>query len=288
MLFQRIGLLAKPGAVIAQAPLLQKVAHFLQEQACQVFCETEFREHCPGCHELTPSVYASLDLWVVVGGDGSMLNAARLAVRDGVPVVGINRGNLGFLTDICPSEFEAKLLAILAGAFQREQRFLLQGTVTQASNREAITLDALNDIVLYLGSATQLIEFTIEIDGELMCRQRADGLIVTTPTGSTAYSLSAGGPILHPSLSAIALVPMLPHKLTSRPIVINATSKIAIHLDNMHGDGPRVSFDGQHSVPFGAGDVLCIEQKPERLNLIHPLDYHYFATLRDKLHWESR
>lgn len=288
MVFQRIGLLAKPGAVIAQAPLLQKVAQFLQEQACQVFCEAEFRAHCPGCHELTPSMYASLDLWVVVGGDGSMLNAARLAVRDGVPVVGINRGNLGFLTDICPSEFQTKLTAILAGAFQPEQRFLLQGTVVKASSGEVISLDALNDIVLYLGASTQLIEFMIEIDGELMCRQRADGLIVTTPTGSTAYSLSAGGPILHPNLSAIALVPMLPHKLTSRPIVIGATSKIAIHLDNLHSEGPRVSFDGQHSVPFGAGDVLNIEQKPERLNLIHPSDYHYFATLRDKLRWESR
>lgn len=288
MSFQRIGLLAKPGAVVAQAPLLQKVAQFLQDQACQVFCEAEFLIHCPACHELTPVVCASLDLWVVVGGDGSMLNAARLAVHDGVPVVGINRGNLGFLTDICPSEFQAKLDAILSGNFQREQRFLLQGTVKKAATDEVITLDALNDIVLYLGSATQLIEFTIEIDGELMCRQRADGLIVTTPTGSTAYSLSAGGPILHPSLSAIALVPMLPHKLTSRPIVINATSKIAIRLDTMHSEGPRVSFDGQHSVPFGRGDVLWIEQKPERLNLLHPVDYHYFATLRDKLHWESR
>ena len=217
-----------------------------------------------------------------------MLNAARLSVRDGVPVVGINRGNLGFLTDICPSEFQAKLAAILTGAFRREQRFLLQGTVMRASNTEALTMDALNDIVLYLGSATQLIEFTIEIDGELMCRQRADGLIVTTPTGSTAYSLSAGGPILHPGLSAIALVPMLPHKLTSRPIVIDAASKIAIRLDNVHSEGPQVSFDGQHSITFGTGDVLLIEQKPERLNLIHPLDYHYFATLRDKLRWESR
>lgn len=277
MLFKNIGLLGKPGAALSNFVLLQEVADFLCQAGAQVFSESE----------LTAITWPQLDLLVVVGGDGSMLNAARLAVNHAIPVVGINRGHLGFLTDICPAELKMKLGEILAGQFQREERFLLQGTLLSAGTGQATTLTALNDIVLYLGSATHLIAFTVEIDGELMCRQRADGMIITTPTGSTAYSLSAGGPILYPGLAAIALVPMLPHKLTSRPIVINANAKIVIRLEHVPSQGPLLSFDGQQSLLFSAGDELHIEQKRERLVLIHPLDYQYFATLRDKLHWEG-
>lgn len=288
MMFQRIALLGKPGAVAENLAVLQVVAQFLLERACQVFCEPEIVAQCPGCQILTDPAPMDLDLWVVVGGDGSMLNAARRAVQQGAPVVGINRGNLGFLTDISPSQLQAKLSAVLAGELQREQRFLLRGTVSCAATGKSEALDALNDIVLSLGASSQLIEFTIEIDGVLMCRQRADGMIITTPTGSTAYSLSAGGPILYPGLSAVALVPMLPHKLTSRPIVIDAKSHIVIRLEKSDVSGACISFDGQHSLLFGRGDVLSIKQKPERLELIHPTDYDYFATLRDKLRWESR
>ncbi len=283
MHFQRIGLLAKPGAIGANLATLYQVAEYLQNCGADVFCEPEVT--LLSMSVLTPLTWPSLNLVVVVGGDGSMLNAARLAVDYGIPVVGINRGNLGFLTDICPSQLKSQLADILAGQFHREERFLLTGTIVHG-DRE-ITYDALNDIVLYLGSAAHLIEFSIEIDGVLMCRQRADGIIVTTPTGSTAYSLSAGGPILYPGLSAIALVPMMPHKLTSRPIVINANAKIVIKLENLHAQSPLVTFDSQQSLKFEAGDVLKIEQKAQRLNLIHPTHYNYFATLRDKLHWES-
>ena len=286
MLFQRIGLLGRPGAEAANLAVLQEVVDFLQAQGCRVYCNEPVKGQA--VQALSEPVWSALELLIVVGGDGSMLNAARLAVNHGIPVVGINRGNLGFLTDICPSELQLKLSEILAGGFQREERFLLEGTIISATTGQETTLDALNDIVLYLGSATHLIEFTVEIDGVLMCRQRADGVIVTTPTGSTAYSLSAGGPILYPGLAAIALVPMLPHKLTSRPIVIPANAKIQIQLEAMPVQGPLVTFDSQQSLAFGAGDVLRIIQKPQRLSLIHPLDYDYFATLRDKLHWESR
>lgn len=286
MLFPRVGLLGKPGAIAANWSILTEVSDYLQATGRRVFCEPDVG--CLTAEVLTTETWSQLTLLVVVGGDGSMLNAARQAVNRGIPVVGVNRGNLGFLTDICPSELTDKLAEILAGQLQREERFLLTGTITSALSGQATAFDALNDIVLCLGSATNLIEFTVEIDGVLMCRQRADGVIVTTPTGSTAYSLSAGGPILYPGLSAIALVPMLPHKLTSRPIVINSASTIVIRLEDVPVQGPLVTFDSQQSLAFGAGDTLTIRQKPERLTLIHPLDYDYFATLRDKLHWESR
>ncbi len=283
MHFQRIGLLAKPGASDANRATLYEAAKYLQACGVEVFCGSEVIGVATSV--LTSLTWPDLDLVVVVGGDGSMLNAARLAVNHGIPVVGVNRGNLGFLTDISPSQLTGQLAEILKGNFQREERFLLTGTIVRG-NRET-SYDALNDIVLYLGSAAHLIEFSIEIDGVLMCRQRADGIIVTTPTGSTAYSLSAGGPILYPGLSAIALVPMMPHKLTSRPIVINANAKIVIQLENLHVQGPLVTFDSQQSLNFDAGDVLKIEQKVQRLSLIHPKAYNYFTTLRDKLHWES-
>lgn len=284
-MFQRIGLLSKPGCEADDLKVLHDIAELLQQQTCDVFAEEALVAQGFPAQVFTPNT--ALDLWVVVGGDGSMLNAGRLAVTMNVPVLGVNRGKLGFLTDIKPQALHSKLTAILAGDFHQEQRFLLEGQVVQA-NGEIVSHMALNDIVLYLGSATHLIEFTIEIDGLLMCRQRADGMIVSTPTGSTAYSLSAGGPILHPGLSAIALVPMFPHKLTSRPIVIDSAAVITIQLENAPVQGPLVSFDSQYSTPFALGDVLTIRQKPERLQLIHPKDYDYFATLRNKLHWESR
>ena len=227
------------------------------------------------------------DLILVVGGDGSMLRAARLAVEYNKPLLGVNRGHLGFLTDIGPEELSQRLHAVLEGNFWSEPRSLLQASIHQ-NNTKAIQATALNDIVLSLGEATKLIEFDLWIDDIFVCRQRADGLIITTPTGSTAYSLSAGGPILHPQLNALAIVPMLPHKLTSRPLVVSNASKIKILLRNHSDSDARLSFDSQQRFNIDHNTTIEIQRYHKLLQLIHPMDYDYFQTLRNKLHWESR
>lgn len=226
------------------------------------------------------------DLLLVIGGDGSLLNAARLAVDHTLPILGINRGRLGFLTDIPPSEFEQKLDQIIQGHYYEEQRFFLTAEIRL--NNTILAHDvALNEIVLMPGHVSRLIEFSIHIDEHFVCSQRADGLITATPTGSTAYALSGGGPIIHPQLSAIVLVPMFPHTLTARPIVVSADSRISIRISDSNQSAPRLSCDGQARVivPFHA--EIIIAKKTQTLRLIHPTDYNYFETLRTKLHWSA-
>lgn len=224
------------------------------------------------------------DLIVVVGGDGSMLNAAHIAAQYEIPVLGINRGRLGFLTDIRPDELY-KISEVLAGNFIKEERFLLTAKVLRDGSvvKESY---ALNDVVLLPGNVAHMIEFEIYIDDQIICTQRADGMIIATPTGSTAYALSGGGPILHPGLDAIVLVPMFPHTLSSRPIVVKGDCGITLVLVKDHGVAPRVSCDGQQRIPLAPGDKIHIKKKLEKLMLIHPCDYNYFETLRQKLGWE--
>jgi NAD+ kinase len=226
------------------------------------------------------------ELIIVIGGDGSLLSAARAAVLQDLPVLGINRGRLGFLTDISPDALD-EIDKILNGHYLEEKRFLLQADVVR--KKEILyTQTALNDVVLLPGDVAHMIEFSIEINHELMCVQRADGLIVATPTGSTAYALSGGGPILHPQLNAVVLVPMFPHKLTSRPVVVSGDSQIDITIDKNNEILPRFSCDGQARLPLKPGDVIRIHQLSQSLRLIHPLNYQYFSTLRTKLQWESK
>lgn len=227
----------------------------------------------------------SCDLIVVVGGDGSLLNAAHIAVSYGLPVLGINRGRLGFLTDIRPDELE-KIAEVLSGLYLEEERFLLEATITHPSGEKKQAL-ALNDVVLLPGNIAHMIEFEVHINNQMICYQRADGMIVATPTGSTAYALSGGGPILHPQLDAVVLVPMFPHTLSSRPIVVNSDSEITIILSAAKETYPRVSCDGQDRIPLAPGGSIHIKKKKEKLRLIHPIDYNYFETLRKKLGWEG-
>ena len=224
------------------------------------------------------------DLLIVVGGDGSLLNAAHIAVPQKIPVLGINRGRLGFLTDIPPNEFP-KINTILEGDYKEETRFLLKMT---AEYKGEIIIEgiALNDVVLLPKDIAKMIEFDILINDDFMCSQRADGLIVTTPTGSTAYALSGGGAILHPQLDAIALVPMFPHTLSSRPIVVQAHSQIKINISSKNDVSPSVSNDGQYCVALTAGGSINIHKYKHPLHLIHPTDYNYYYTLRRKLDWE--
>lgn len=227
-----------------------------------------------------------IDLLIVVGGDGSLLNAAQIAVPKGLPVLGINRGRLGFLTDIPPNEFE-KIETILKGNYKEEMRFLLD--MKAKHNNKVITRGiALNDVVLLPGDIAKMIEFDIYINDEFVCHQRADGLIVTTPTGSTAYALSGGGPILHPQLDAVALVPMFPHALSSRPIVIDSDSEIKINISRENDVSPYVSHDGRPREPLLPEGSIHISKYQHPLRLIHPRDYNYYDILRRKLDWEKR
>jgi NAD+ kinase len=201
-----------------------------------------------------------------------------------VPVLGINRGQLGFLTDIKPEELETQLKPILNGAYREEKRFLIEASVKQ----EGLYSDqgnALNDIVLFPGQTAQLIEFELYIDKQFVYSQRSDGLIISTPTGSTAYSLSAGGPIMQPHLNVLVLVPMFPHTLTSRPIVIDADSEIMILVADFNKTNPRLSYDGQSHTSLMPGAEIKIRKQARPLRLIHPYNHDYYEVLRTKLHW---
>ncbi len=233
------------------------------------------------------NLYLHCDLVIVVGGDGSMLKAASTLARQNLPVVGINRGHLGFLTDISPEEIEQVLGQVLDGKYKEESRFLLNVSIERNNKKEEVGC-ALNDVVLHPGIAAQMIEFSLFIDEEFVYQQASDGLIVATPTGSTAYSMSAGGPIMHPKLDAVVLVPMYPHSLSSRPVVIDGKSEIKIVVGDRHNMMPQVSCDGSVEYTAEAGDQIHVSKKAEKLRLLHPAEYNYYATCRSKLGWSHR
>jgi NAD+ kinase len=228
---------------------------------------------------------ARADLTVVVGGDGTLISCARLMAERSVPLVGVNLGRLGFLTDIPADTVEPALEAILDGEFIAEQRTLLDGAVRRGSQTLFSTL-AMNDVVVSRGAMGSMIEFAVTVDGEFIYTLRADGLIVATPTGSTAYALSAGGPILHPSLQAITLVPISPHTLSNRPVAIRSTSKVEITL--VRGVDARANFDVQAYWRLEPGDVVSVAAAAKPATLLHPKGYRYFSMLRQKLRWNER
>lgn len=223
------------------------------------------------------------DLVIVVGGDGSLLRAAHQVVNDEIPVLGVNRGRLGFLTDIPPTEL-TKIKAILEGDYLLEKRFLITATV-EYEGRFLGECDALNEIALIPDSAPHMNEFEIYTDDQFLCSQNSDGVIVATPTGSTAYALSGGGPVLHPQLDAMVIVPMFPHTLSIRPIVIEGSHVITIKIAPNNGTTPRITADSQEFINTPPGSVITIRKKTKHLHLIHPRDYDYYEALRSKLHW---
>ncbi len=226
------------------------------------------------------------DLLIVVGGDGSLLHAAHAIIEDEIPVIGINRGSLGFLTDIHPTELD-KIKTILEGKYTLEKRFLL--TTSLEYQGETLGQDnALNEVAIIPDAVPHMIEFEIYIDEQFVCSQNSDGLIIATPTGSTAYALSGGGPILHPQLDAIVLVPMFPHSLNSRPIVIEGNKHIDIIITPQNTTSPRLSCDARGFLQIPPGSRISIHKKTQKLHLIHPLDYNYYETLRSKLHWGQK
>jgi len=265
------------------------LAAYLQERGVSVFIERETAERMDRPDELSRwmvcgfmDIGAHADIAIVLGGDGTMLNAARRLARYKVPLVGINQGRLGFMTDIPRKDMLSVMDDLLDGKFQPESRMMLDAEVVYAKKENAFNI-ALNDIVIDKGAIGRMIEYNLSIDGEFVSTQRADGLIISTPTGSTAYALSANGPILHPALTGIALVPLCPHALTNRPVLIDDRSEIEVVVT--HADDARVYFDGQVTLDLRYGDAIRIRRSEHSICLLHPPGYQYFSMLRQKLHW---
>ena len=287
--FTNIGLIGRLGSAQV-VETLKQLKSFLANKGYTVILDSETGSALPG-HSLQESSKSMMgeicDLVIVVGGDGCMLGAARALAKSNVPVLGINRGHLGFLTDISPDNFESKVNEVLSGKYISEKRFLIDGFV----DRNGVTVEtgsALNDIVLHRGKSVRMIEFELYIDGHFVYSQRSDGLIISTPTGSTAYSLSGGGPIMHPKLDAVVLVPMFPHTLSSRPIVVDGKSEIKIVIGPNNELYPQVSFDGQNNTTLSPGDAFYVRKKIHRLHLIHPENHDFYDTCRSKLGWGTR
>ena len=220
------------------------------------------------------------DLVIVMGGDGTMLSVARSLIETDVPLIGINRGRFGFLTDLRAEEMLDEIDRILAGEYQQESRMMLSTEVIR-QHQTVFSCDALNDVVIK--SDLRLIELEVHINQKFVYRQRSDGLIISTPTGTTAYALSAGGPILHPNLDAIALVPICPHTLTNRPITVPSESVVEVKLVQLNG--AQISVDGQSQAALMLDDVIRIKRAPRSVTLLHPKEYCYFEMLRNKLNW---
>ena len=227
---------------------------------------------------------AQIDLAIVIGGDGTLLHTGRILANYNVPILGINLGRLGFLVDVSPDEMTVIIDQVLAGEYLEEQRTLLKAEVYRGGDLLGSD-DALNDVVFHVRNEVRMIEFTTHINGCFVNTQRADGIVIATPTGSTAYSLSSGGPILHPGLDAVVLVPICPHTLSHRPVAVQATDTIKIQLCEGRNSDARISFDGQSHIDIIPGDYAIIQKKQRSMTLLHPKNYDYYHILRAKLHW---
>lgn len=260
----------------------------LRASGAEVLLEDRFADVVGRGYELhsREAIAEAADLVVVLGGDGSMLSAARHLVPFGKPMVGVNRGRLGFLTDISPDVIGEQIRAVMRGDYTVEERSLLDVCMYRRGELVAEE-DALNDVVVNSGTSAQMIEVEMYIDGEFVNRQRADGIIVSTPTGSTAYSLSGGGPIMHPALDALLILPMFPHALSSRPLVVKGNSEIRLDVLARNSIHPPVTCDGQVNMTARPGDSVILRKKPHHLSLLHPPGHSFYASCRDKLHWSG-
>jgi len=288
-LYKTIGLIGKPNHEGASATI-QTLSEYLLANNYQVIIENSVAQSLDTTNIKTGTltdIGDEADIAIVVGGDGYMLGAARVLACFDIGVIGVNRGNLGFLTDLSPADLIAPLEQILAGKSRSEQRFIIEAEVYRHGKLKSSN-SAVNEAVLHAGKVASMIEFEVYIDGSFMFSQRSDGLIVSTPTGSTAHSMSAGGPILTPNLNALSLVPMFPHTLTSRPIVVDGNSEIKLILANDNHENLQVSCDGHVILTVMPGDEVIIKKSECSIRLIHPLDHDYFNVLRNKLSWGNK
>jgi NAD+ kinase len=291
--FRQVALIGKYHAAVSGAVSastrkdLEDIAHFLTSQGCEVVLERETAATAgiTGYTALdVPAIGAQCDLVLVVGGDGTMLGIGRQLAQHGVPLIGINQGRLGFITDIPLDKYQTVLPPMLAGEYEEDHRSLMHARVVRDGHCVFDAL-AMNDVVVNRGATSGMVELRVEVDGHFVANQRADGLIVASPTGSTAYALSAGGPLLHPSTPGWVLVPIAPHTLSNRPIVLPDASEIAIVV--VSGRDASANFDMQSLASLLHGDRITVRRSQHRVRFLHPRGWTYFDTLRKKLHWNE-
>lgn len=292
-IFRQVALIGKyhaavpPAAAASTRAALQEIAEFLASQGCNVVAERQTAEAV----ELTGipmldvgAIGKQCDLGLVVGGDGTMLGIGRKLAEHGVPLIGINQGRLGFITDIPLDQYRTVLPPMLAGEYAEDQRSLMHARVLRG---EQCVFDALamNDVVVNRGATSGMVELRVEVDGNFVANQRADGLIIGTPTGSTAYALSAGGPLLHPSNPSWVMVPIAPHTLSNRPIVLPDSVQITLEL--VSDRDASANFDMQSLASLVHGDRITVGRSEHTVRFLHPKGWTYFDTLRKKLHWNE-
>lgn len=266
-------------------PLLEGIAHFLTRQGLEVSIDIDTANNTGWTDHgaLTPAeIGAQCDIAIVVGGDGTMLGIARELAPHNVPLVGINQGRLGFITDVRAAEWQDVLGPIVRGDYEEERRAMMQGSVWRDGG-QIFEGSALNDVVVSRGQVASMIELRVDVGGEFVANMRADGLIIASPTGSTAYALSAGGPILHPSIGGWVLVPIASHTLSNRPIVLPDSQEVQITIVN--GRDCSANFDMHGLASLLHGDQIRVERSALAVRFLHPRGWSYYATLRRKLRW---
>ena len=291
--FRQVALIGKfhngsPGTPAASSrQALEEIALYLKSHGTDFVLEKETASH----NQLTQfpvmdvnDIGVHCDLGLVVGGDGTMLGIGRQLGQFNVPLIGINQGRLGFITDIPLGGFEPKLSAMLQGEYEEDHRVLIHARVMRDGHCIFDAL-AMNDVVINRSSTSGMVELRVEVDGHFVANQRADGLIIATPTGSTAYALSAGGPLLHPSIPGWVMVPIAPHTLSNRPVVLSDSSQIAIEI--VAGKNASANFDMHSLASLMTSDRIIVDRSDHRVRFLHPKGWTYFDTLRNKLHWNE-
>ena len=284
--FRHVALVGKYHAQSSRSAL-EGIAHFLNAQGCDVAIEKDTASNT-GLTQYpildVAAIGAQCDLALVVGGDGTMLGIGRLLAKFGVPLIGINQGRLGFITDIAFEDYQTILAPMLRGDFEEDRRWMMQAQVMR-DGRCVFNATAMNDVVVNRGATSGMVELRVEVDGRFVANQRADGLIIASPTGSTAYALSAGGPLLHPSIAGWVLVPIAPHTLSNRPIVLSDTGEITVEI--VAGRDASANFDMQSMASLMLGDRITVKRSDYQMRFLHPKGWSYFDTLRKKLHWNE-
>ena len=284
MKFSKIGLFSSSSSPLLSA-VTQQIEEILSSKGCKVFFDRSFDKLIRNNNFKTYSeghILKNADLVIAVGGDGSMLSCSRIYGTKKIPIMGINLGKLGFLTDIAPNEVTTKLLEVIEGSYEVDTRFFLQSNLKDKKGN----LIALNEIVLHSGAIAKMIDYELFIDDIFVYRQKADGLIISSPTGSTAYSLSGGGPILHPNLDAMCIMPMFPHSLSSSPLIISGGSNISLKLMDPKNKA-QLSFDSHESINLSGVNKIDICKSLSMLKLIHPIGHDFYSGCRNKLGWSS-
>lgn len=284
--FRHVALIGKYQAQGSRSAL-EDIARFLIEQGCDIALEKDTAQNTGiTAHSIldVAQIGTQSDLGLVVGGDGTMLGIGRQLAQFGVPLVGINQGRLGFITDIAFDDYQTTLTPMLHGNYEEDSRWMMQAEVVR-SGQSVFHATAMNDVVVNRGASAGMVELRVEIDGRFVANQRADGLIIASPTGSTAYALSAGGPLIHPSIGGWILAPIAPHTLSNRPIVLSDKGEIAIEI--VAGRDPSVNFDMQTFASLRHGDRIIVRRSAHQVRFLHPVGWSYFDTLRKKLHWNE-